>query len=99
MSKAARTEKAVAAKKATAELAQQAIVKAKAKMVNNEIQRNLGLVEHMCNSYKASEITDKELAHAVMNIVADHDLLTPKTAEAFIVDYCERNELDVPTAA
>jgi len=99
MSKAARTEKAVAAKKATAELAQQAIVKAKAKMVNNEIQRNLGLVEHMCNSYKASEITDKELAHAVMNIVADHDLLTPKTAEAFIVDYCERNELDVPTPA
>jgi len=99
MSKAARTEKAVAAKKATAEIAQQAIVKAKAKMVNNEIQRNLGLVEHMCNGYKAGELTNEELAHAVLNIVADHDLLTPKAAEAFVIDYCDRNELDVPTPA
>lgn len=99
MTKAARTEKAVAAKKATAKMAQQAITTAKAKMVNNEIQRNLGLVEHMCNGYKAGELSNEELANAVLNIVADHDLLTPKTAEAFVIDYCERNELDSPLSA
>lgn len=99
MSKAARTEKAVAAKKATAEIAQKAIATAKAKMVNNEIQRNLGVVELRCEAYAAGNLTDLELAEAVIEIVAEHDLLTGKVAEDFVVDYCERHNVAVPTPA
>jgi len=79
-------------------LAREAIQRAKDKIIADEIQRNLGVVELRLGAYKAGDLSSAELLSHVIDIVNEHDLLTTPIAEKFVTEYCELNEISVPVA-